>query len=329
MTDTKLSTTDLQKHFQVDTGLVARLFSTGEQDYVKAVDGVSLDIKTGESLGIAGESGCGKTTLAKTLLGLHEPTDGTIEFDGREITSGGKYESKEFRQEAQLIFQDPYRSLNPRFRVKDLLKEPLQIHNIGNYEEKEEKVKSMLKSVGLTPIEKYIDEYSSELSGGERQRVNIGRSLMLEPSFVVCDEPVSMLDVSLRAEILHLLEDLQEEFGVTMVYISHDLSLLKHMCDRIAIMYLGKIVEQGPANQIINEPKHPYTQALVSSTPIIDPTIDREKTHIEGEVPDPINLAPGCRFAPRCPDRMEKCTKEEPEMLDVGDEQACRCVLYE
>lgn len=327
MTEAKIRVDGLKKHFIANDDLVSRIF--GDQQTVKAVDGVDLSIESGESVGVAGESGCGKTTLGKTILRLNEPTDGSVYFDGVDITQGLQHVGgNHFRTEAQIIQQDPYDSLNPRFTVFRWLKEPLDIHGIGSRDERQERVMDTLSRVGLRPPEAYAYEYPSELSGGERQRVGIARAIILNPSFIVADEPVSMLDVSIRASILELLQGLQDTMGLSILYISHDISLLKHMCDRIAIMYLGKIVEVGPANRVINEPKHPYTQALVSSTPIIDPDVKRVPIELKGEIPDPIDLPSGCRFAPRCPEAMDECWDDEPPMYSVGEQEA-RCILYD
>ncbi|MEM4781061.1 MAG: ABC transporter ATP-binding protein [Halalkalicoccus sp.] len=298
-TSAKLELEGIKQHFQTNTDVLSRLL--GDQQVVKAVDGVTLRIREGESFGLAGESGCGKTTLGKTAIRLLDPTDGRITFDGRDITEVTGSELNEFRSEAQIIHQDPYKSLNPRFRVFKWVEEPLKVHGIGNKEERRERVYETLEMAGLRPPEQFLDEYPSDLSGGERQRVGIARALALEPSFLVADEPASMLDVSIRASILETFERLQDQLGLTALYVSHDLSLLKHMCDRIGIMYLGELVEVGPANQIINDPQHPYTQALVSSVPVIDPDVDRDRVKLVGEVPDPINAPSGCRFHPRCP----------------------------
>lgn len=327
MTNTKIEAENLKKHFSVDTGL-SSLFKFGELDMVKAVDGVSFEVKEGESFGIAGESGCGKTTAGKTLIQLLKPTEGEIYYEGDHVTSLSGRELKQFRQEAQIIYQDPYESLNPRFTVFDWVKEPLEVHGIGTKQERAERVYQTLHDVNLQPPMAYADEYPSDLSGGERQRVAIARALVLNPSFIMADEPASMLDVSIRARLLDLFKQLQTEFDLTTVYISHDLSLLKYMCDRIAIMYLGRIVEVGTTERIINNPQHPYTQALVSSVPSIDPDHDKEIIEVPGEVPDPVDLPPGCRFEPRCPEATEECKIEEPPMYR-SDQRDVRCILYE
>jgi len=329
MSNIKIAAEDVKTHFAVDDDLISRMFSRGQREVVKAVDGVSLQIHEGESFGLAGESGCGKTTLGKTILRLREPAEGKIYFDGEEITDKSGDELYEFRCEAQIIHQDPYTSLNPQFRVLQWVREPLKVHRIGSAREQIAKVHNTLERVGLRPASAYADKYPSELSGGERQRVGIARAIVLDPSFIVSDEPVSMLDVSIRAGIIDLLQRLQDNTGMSALFISHDLSLLKHICDRIGVMYLGKLVEVGPADQIINNPRHPYTQALVSSTPIINPDVDRDPITLEGDVPDPIDLPPGCRFAPRCPKMMQECTVEEPQMYDVEGGSEARCILYE
>ena len=322
----KLEVDGLKKYFRSSTGMLSNIVK--QEPPIRAVDGVSFNIKEGESFGFAGESGCGKTTTGKTCIRLYEPTAGTITFDGEDIseTTGG--ELKELREELQIIQQDPFESLNPRFTVFDWVREPLKIHGIGNREEQIEKVYQTLAEVNLRPPHTFVDKYPSDLSGGERQRVGIARALVLEPSFILADEPASMLDVSIRAGILELFERLQRERGITFMFISHDLSLLRHTCDRIAIMYLGKIVEKGPTERIINEPKHPYTKALVAAVPSTDPTVETDQLEITGEVPDPKNVPYGCRFAPRCPEAHDLCLTGEPPMFE-SEGRDVRCVLYE
>ncbi len=324
----KLRVNKLTKHFPVEKGVVARLLKRGEQNFVRAVDGVSFSIDQGESVGIAGESGCGKTTLGKTAIRLLEPTDGAIYLNGEDVTNVEGAVLKDFRKEAQIIHQDPYQSINPRFKVKDWLAEPLKVHDIGTWETRDEMIYSTLEDVGLPP-EEFASQYPSDLSGGERQRVAIARALILDPSFLLADEPASMLDVSVRASILNLFQSLIEDYNLTTLFISHDLTLLKHMCDKIAIMYLGEIVEMGPTEQIINNPKHPYTQALISSVPRIDPDAELDVIEIPGTVPDPTNVPSGCRFHTRCPDAMDECSNIEPGKYNVGHNQETKCLLYE
>ena len=328
MTDPKLSLRGLKKHFSGNTGIISRLLGDGEP--VRAVDDVSLDIQRGEAFGLAGESGCGKTTLGKTAVRLLEPTAGEIYFDGKEITEVGGKELNAFRQEAQIIHQDPYESINPRFSVYSWVREPLDVHGIGTEEERDARVYETLEQAGLRPPEAYAQEYPSELSGGERQRVVIARALSVRPSFLMADEPSSMLDVSIRASILDTFQRLQSDLDLTALYISHDLSLLKHMCDRIGIMYMGQLVEVGPAEELIGDPKHPYTQALVDSVPRIDPSSERKRASLPGQVPDASNVPSGCRFHPRCPQAIDgECDSGEIPTVRIDEERWTKCVLYE
>ncbi|XVH32657.1 ABC transporter ATP-binding protein [Haloferacaceae archaeon DSL9] len=290
----------LEKHFPVSEGWITSIMNAvqgTEGDRVHAVDGVTFELREGETLGLAGESGCGKTTTGMSLVKLHEPTDGAIYYRGDDINSVGGERLDAFRQNAQMIFQDPFESINPRMTVYDTVAEPLRIHNIPN---QRARVRRALEFAELQPADHYFDQYPHELSGGQRQRLAIARALVLDPDFIVADEPVSMLDVSLRAGVLSLLERMTDEFNLSVVYISHDLSLLRHMCDRLAIMYMGKIVEIGPTEAIIENPRHPYTRALVNAVPVPDPTVRRDRVELEGEVSDAINVPSGCRFRKRC-----------------------------
>ncbi|WP_254546637.1 ABC transporter ATP-binding protein [Halomarina pelagica] len=306
---------NLKKHFSVSEGWLASLARsvTGEEArVVHAVDGVSFELNRGETLGLAGESGCGKTTTGMSLVKLHEPTDGDIAYRGTRLGEADDEALAAFRRNAQMIFQDPFESLNPRMTVYDIVAEPLRVHDLPA---QTARVRRALEFAELKPADAYFDQYPHELSGGQRQRVAIARALVLDPDFIVADEPVSMLDVSLRAGVLSLLERMTDEFDLSVVYISHDLSLLRHMCDRIAIMYMGKIVEIGPTDRIIEDPKHPYTRALVDAVPVPDPDAGRERVELEGEVGDVIEIPSGCRFRTRCPMLIA------PEEYDLGAEE--------
>ncbi|MGZ0747975.1 ABC transporter ATP-binding protein [Haloparvum sp. AD34] len=290
----------LKKYFDVSSGVFERLFGTATPP-VRAVDDVSFSIEKGDVMGIAGESGCGKTTLGKVLVQLYEPTEGTIRFDGEDVTELTREEETEFRQRVQMIFQDPFESLNPRMTVYDAVSEPLRINDmLDSYQERREKVVETLNDVGLAPGDAYLDSFPQELSGGERQRVAIARAMVVDPEFVVCDEPVSMLDVSIRAGVLNLMKELRDEYGLTYLFISHDLSLIRYMCNKTAIMYLGDMVEYGPTDEVVDDPKHPYSEALFDAVPVADPTRERKRANVTGDIPSPRYPPEGCKFHTRC-----------------------------
>ena len=322
---------NLQKYYPVrDDGGLFDLNFLGEPKYLKAVDDVSFEINRGEIVGVAGQSGCGKSTLGELLVLLQKATGGDIQFRGTSVSDYSKAERKAFRRECQIVFQDPYESLNPRFTVSQTVKEPLVVHDIGDAVERDERVNEALSDAGLSPPEAYLDKLPAELSGGERQRVSIARALVVDPLFIVADEPVSMLDVSIRTEILHLFEDLQEKRDLTMMYISHDLSTINYLADRTMIMYLGDVVELGPTRSVIRDPAHPYTEALLESVPMADPEqgrvgTERTASDIRGDVPDPVDLPSGCRFRTRCQYATDRCSAEEPTLDDFDDERQVAC----
>ena len=291
--------------------------------YVHAVDNVALDIFKGETLGIVGESGCGKSTLGRSILRLTEPTSGKVIYDKTDLVSLSKEDMRQMRKRLQLVFQDPYASLNPRMTVKDLIKAPLDVFNIGNESERMEKVFQIMKQVGLT--EEQLNRYPHEFSGGQRQRIVIARAIILDPEFVVCDEPVSALDVSVRSQVLNLLNTLQKEKNLTYMFISHDLSVVKYISDRIAVMYLGRVVELAEKDELYSHAAHPYTKALLSAVPIAEVVRKREISVLEGDVPSPINPPKGCYFNTRCPYADERCRKEKPELRDIGCGHMCAC----
>ncbi|MDG5469810.1 dipeptide ABC transporter ATP-binding protein [Deltaproteobacteria bacterium IMCC39524] len=290
---------------------------------LRAVDGVSFEIKSGETLGLVGESGCGKSTTGKLLLRLIEPDSGTIQFDGRDVAGMGHRELTAIRRDMQMIFQDPYSSLNPRMRVGEIIGEPLVVHSLARGSAIKEQILALMQKVGLAP--EHYDRYPHEFSGGQRQRIGIARTLAVQPRLIVADEPVSALDLSIQAQIVNLLKDLQEEFGLTYLFISHDLGIIEHVCDRVAVMYLGRIVEIATAEQLYHQPCHPYTEALLNAVPIPDPQRVREHQILSGEIPSPINPPTGCHFHPRCPYAQEVCRKEYPALTDHtgGHQSAC------
>jgi oligopeptide/dipeptide ABC transporter ATP-binding protein len=308
---------DLKKHFPVPNKQV-----------VRAVDGVSFTINRGETLGLVGESGCGKTTVGRCILRLIEPTSGEIRFDGRDLLRLDGGEMRAARRRMQIIFQDPYSSLNPRMKVGSIIAEPLEIHRIGDRRERKDRVAELLRVVGLDPD--YANRYPHQFSGGQRQRIGIARALALNPDFIVADEPVSALDVSVQAQVVNLMQDLQERFGLTYLFISHGLAVVKHISTRVGVMYLGKLVELAPAQEIYTNPLHPYTQALLRAIPIPDPDAKRKAAQrLGGDVPNPISPPAGCRFHTRCPHAMERCEDKEPELVEVSPGHFLSCFLHE
>jgi oligopeptide transport system ATP-binding protein len=301
----------LKKHFPIKGGVFSKTIG-----YVYAVDDISFTLEKGETLGLVGESGCGKSTTGRTILRLIEPTDGAIYFEGQDITTLDKSAMRALRREMQIIFQDPYASLNPRMTVGSIIGEPLEIHKIAKGSEKEERVASLLQKVGLRAED--MRKYPHEFSGGQRQRIGIARALALNPKLIVCDEPVSALDVSIQAQVINLLEDLQDEFGLSYLFIAHNLNVVEHISNRVAVMYLGQIVELASDEELYKNPQHPYTEALLSAVPIPDPTVKKKRIILEGDVPSPINPPKGCHFHTRCMYKDKICEEVEPEFKDIG-----------
>jgi peptide/nickel transport system ATP-binding protein len=315
-----LEVRNLKKYFPVGAGAFA---ITGES--IKAVDDVSFTIRRGETFGLVGESGCGKSTTGRCILRLIEPTSGEIRLEGRDLLALGKGDLRKLRREMQIIFQDPYSSLNPRMSIGQIIEEPLVIHRVGNRTERRERVEELLSVVRLNPKDSV--RYPHEFSGGQRQRVGIARALALDPRFIVCDEPVSALDVSVQAQVVNLLQDLQERLGLTYLFISHGLSVVEHISTRVGIMYLGKLVEVASSQEIFHNPLHPYTRALLSAIPVPDPELRRERLPITGEIPTAVNPPSGCRFRTRCPMAEARCAESEPRLVEVQPDHLVACMV--
>ena len=316
---------EMKKEVLIDVQNLKKYFQVGSHATLKAVDDVSFKIFKGETLGLVGESGCGKTTCGRTVMGLYDATDGQILFNGEDISKYNKAQKKEFTRRAQIIFQDPYASLNPRMTVGDIIGEGIDIHGLYSGDERQKKIYELLQLVGLN--KEHASRFPHEFSGGQRQRIGIARALAIEPDFIVCDEPISALDVSIQAQVVNLLIKLQQELGLTYLFIAHDLSMVKHISDRVGVMYLGTMVELASSEKLYANPLHPYTQALLSAIPIPDPEVSRNKKRIplEGEVPSPINPKPGCRFAPRCRFAKPICTQENPVLKEIEPGHFAAC----
>jgi oligopeptide/dipeptide ABC transporter ATP-binding protein len=322
--DTLLHVDNLMMHFPIYRGVIQRQVGA-----VRAVDGVSFDIRRGETLGLVGESGCGKSTTGRTILQLYKPTAGTVQFEDIDLVSLKGEELRKIRRKMQMIFQDPYASLNPRMTVADIVGEPLTVHDVAKGKEIQDRVNHLLELVNLNPS--FASRYPHEFSGGQRQRIGVARALALQPSFIICDEPISALDVSIQAQVVNLLEELQEQFNLTYLFIAHDLSMVKHISDRVAVMYLGVIVELASRDELYAKPLHPYTQALLSAVPIPDPIADakRQRTILQGDVPSPANPPSGCRFRTRCPIAEPVCAESRPEFREIRPGHFVACFFAE
>jgi oligopeptide/dipeptide ABC transporter ATP-binding protein len=315
-----LAVKNLRKYFPIKGGVLNRVVNN-----VKAVDGVSFDVMRGEVVGLVGESGSGKTTVGRTLLRLEEATDGAVMFDGTDIMEIGKDEMRSYRKRMQIIFQDPYASLNPREKIRTVIGHALALHRIGTPADREDRIVGLLEQVGLSAD--YLDRFPHEFSGGQRQRIGIARALAVNPDFVVADEPVSALDVSIQAQVINLLDDLRSEFNLTMLFIAHDLAVVEHICDRVIVMYLGRIMEIAPATALYNSPAHPYTKALLSAVPIPRPGQKRSRILLAGDIPSPINPPSGCVFRTRCPQAVAECSRIVPELREVAPGQFSACIM--
>jgi oligopeptide transport system ATP-binding protein len=316
---------NLKKYFPITRGIVVQR----QVGAIKAVDGITFNIYQGETLGLVGESGCGKSTTGRTILQLYRPTAGDVRFEDESLVEMKGEQLRRQRRRMQMIFQDPYASLNPRMTVGSIVGEPLEVHNVAAGKERQERVQELLELVGLNPY--FVNRYPHEFSGGQRQRIGVARALALNPEFIVCDEPISALDVSIQAQVVNLLEDLQEQLGLTYLFIAHDLSMVRHISDRVAVMYLGKIVELTDRDTLYANPRHPYTEALLSAVPIPDPEVEERRRRIilEGDVPSPANPPLGCNFNTRCPKVMQVCYEQEPEFIEIAPGHWCACHLVQ